>query len=276
MPRLRLTLAYDGSHFAGWQLQAAGKGRTVQGCLEEALAPLCGGPVRVHGAGRTDSGVHAVAQTAHVDVPEARAVFPWRKALNARLPDDLAVVDATIVPDAFHARFSATGKVYHYTLWTEPEYVLPWRRPYVWNVGRFGVLDVAAMDICAGLFAGYHDFAAFQNTGSVVNNTRRLVHGVARLPGGSPQEMVWEFRAEGFLKQMVRNLMGALVAVGRGKVYPDTVRSILVRGQRRLAPATAPACGLCLYAVEYGEGGCGHKRHLLHDAGAGRDGFDRS
>lgn len=269
MPRLRLTLAYDGTAFAGWQLQAPGMGRTVQGCLEEALAVLCGQAVRVTGAGRTDSGVHALAQVAHADVPERRADLPWQKALNALLPADMSVVAAEIAPDDFHARFCATGKVYHYTLWTEPGHVLPWRRPYVWDVGRHGVLDAAAMDVCAALFAGVHDFAAFQNAGSEVKTTTRLVHGVTRLPGDGP-EMVWRFHAEGFLKQMVRNLTGALVAVGRGKVSPEDIRSVLTQGQRRLAPQTAPASGLCLIAVEYGDNGRGHKRHLLHQPEAGQ------
>lgn len=271
MPRLRLTLAYDGTHFAGWQLQAPGLGRTVQGCLEEALATLCAHPVRVHGAGRTDSGVHALAQVAHADVPRSRTGFPWQKALNALLPKDMSVLEAVETDPEFHSRFAAVGKEYRYTLWTEPRFVLPWRRPYVWDVGRRGVLDVAAMDACAGLFAGCHDFAAFQNAGTVVNSTVRQVHGVVRLPDAPEHEMVWQFRAEGFLKQMVRNLMGALVAVGRGKVSPEDIRSVLTKGQRSLAPGTAPACGLCLHAVEYASDGRGHKRHLFHQPEAGQE-----
>ena len=270
MPRLRLTLAYDGTHFAGWQLQAPGFGRTVQGCLEEALAKLCAGPVRVHGSGRTDSGVHALAQVAHCDVPESRAGFPWQKALNALLPKDMSVVAASEVAPDFHARFDAVGKEYRYTLWTDPGSLLPWRRAYVWDVGRYGPLDVAAMDACAALFAGSHDFAAFQNAGTDVKSTVRQMHGAWRLPGTPEQEMVWQFRAEGFLKQMVRNLMGALVAVGRGKVSPQDIRSVLTKGQRSLAPGTAPACGLCLHAVEYASDGRGHKRHLFHQPEAGQ------
>lgn len=270
MPRLRLTIAYDGTRFAGWQLQAPGGGRSVQGCLEEALAKLCGGLVRVHGSGRTDAGVHALAQVAHLDVPEDRAGLPWQRALNAMLPPDVSIVDAALVAAEFHSRFSATGKAYRYTLWTERAYVLPWRRPYVWNVGRYAPLDVAAMDACAGLFAGFHDFAAFCNAGSDPASTSRLVRSVSRVASPSPQEMAWEFRAEGFLKQMVRNLMGALVEVGRGKVSPEDIRSVLTMGQRRLAPPTAPASGLCLVGVEYASDGRGHKRHLFHQPEAGQ------
>ena len=270
MPRLRLTLAYDGTAFAGWQLQAPGFGRTVQGCLEETLSRLCAGPVRVHGAGRTDSGVHALGQVAHADVPDSRCGFRWQKSLNALLPKDMSVLDACEAAPDFHSRFDAVGKEYRYTLWTGAGYVLPWRRPYVWDLGRCGPLDVPAMDACAAFFAGSHDFAAFQNTGTVVHSTVRHVHGVARLPEACAHEMVWQFRAEGFLKQMVRNLMGALVAVGRGKVSPEDIRLVLTKGQRSLAPGTAPACGLCLHAVEYASDGRGHKRHLFHQPEAGQ------
>lgn len=267
MARLRLTLAYDGTAFAGWQFQPARQGRTVQACLEEALARICGQPLRVHGAGRTDSGVHALAQTAHVDVPDARAGISWRKALNALLPRDVRVTAAELVAPDFHARFDAVGKVYAYTLWIERGYVLPWRAGYVWDVGRYAPLDVEAMDVCASYFAGYHDFAAFQNVGSDVKTSTRLVHGVIRQASDGGPEMVWHFRAEGFLKQMVRNLMGALVEVGRGKTSPEAIREILAGGNRHLAPATAPAHGLCLKAVEYDPLGRRPKRHLAAPSG---------
>lgn len=270
MPRLRLTVAYDGTEFAGWQLQPAGFGRTVQGCLEEVLGRMCDRPVRVLGAGRTDSGVHALGQVAHCDVPESRAGLSWQKSLNSLLPKDISILDAVETDPDFHSRFDAVGKEYRYTLWTSRHFVLPWRRPYVWDVGRSWPLDVAAMDACAALFAGCHDFAAFQNVGTVVQSSVRQVHGVVRLPQAAEHEQVWQFRAEGFLKQMVRNLMGALVAVGRGKVSPEAIRSVLTKGQRSLAPGTAPACGLCLYAVEYASDGRGHKRHLFHQPEAGQ------
>ena len=251
MPRLRLTLAYDGTQFAGWQLQAPGGGRTVQSCLEEALARLCGAPVRVHGAGRTDSGVHAMAQVAHCDIPEHRAAIPWQRALNALLPDDVSIVDATPVADDFHARFSATGKIYRYTLWIAPGHILPWRRAYVWDVGRYSPLDVAAMDACAALFVGYNDFAAFQNAGTEVKGTVRTLEPIRREPGQHPCEWVFRFQADGFLKQMVRNLMGMLVEVGRGGMSPEEAKGVLASLDRRLAPATAPPQGLTLEEVVY-------------------------
>lgn len=252
MARLRLTVAYDGTDLSGWQLQAPGKGRTVQGCLEEALGRLCAAPVRVIGAGRTDAGVHALAQTAHADVPDARAGLPWVKALNALLPKDVAVVAAAVVRPDFHARFDARGKLYAYTLWTEPGYVLPWRRGYVWDVGRSGGLDLAAMEAGAREFEGRHDFAAFRNVGSSVVTTEREVWSVTRHPGTCPQELVWRFHGAGFLKQMVRNMISALVAVGGGRLAPSDIGRLLVSGDRRLSPPTAPASGLCLVRVEYG------------------------
>lgn len=252
-------MAYHGEGFSGWQLQAEGRGRTVQGCLEEAVSRLAGRPVRVHGAGRTDAGVHALAQSAHCDVPDDRLGLPWRKALNATLPTDLAVIEAQAAPPDFHARFSATSKTYAYTLWREPGFILPMRRPFVWNVGRLGPLDTPAMDAAAAILVGRHDFAAFQNAGGDTTETVRAVTDIRRDPGITPHEEVWRFSAEGFLKQMVRNLIGCLVAVGRGKVSPEDVRSLLMTRRRPLAPATAPASGLCLERVEYGPGG--RERH---------------
>jgi tRNA pseudouridine38-40 synthase len=274
MTRLRLTVAYDGTHFCGWQLQAPGLGRTVQGCLEEALARLCGGPVRVHGAGRTDAGVHALAQTAHVDVPDDRLDLPWQRALTALLPRDVAVIQVTPAAPDFHARFWARGKTYAYTLWTRPDYLLPWRRPYVWNVGRHGPLDTAAMDAAARLLVGEHDFAAFRNAGSSVAGTVRRVTAVTRHPGPDGLETVWRFSAPGFLKQMVRNMMGALVAVGHGRITPEAIGRLLAGGARAQAPATAPASGLCLERVHYDDeaGRDGDARRPLPVSGRGDSG----
>ncbi|MGE4293001.1 MAG: tRNA pseudouridine(38-40) synthase TruA [Desulfovibrio sp.] len=256
MQRIKLTLAYDGTKFAGWQLQPGL--RTVQGVLEAAVTHMIGhvpgapltpdGFIRLHASGRTDSGVHASGQVAHFDAPDARRGFPWQKALNGNLPPDVSVVDVEQVPRAFHARFSVRAKTYAYTLWHEPGYVLPQRRPFVWKCGP---VDFAAMEEAARIFLGEHDFAAFRNTGSEVESTVRTLLELRCSPGLLPQESIWHFRATGFLKQMVRNLMGCLVAVGQGKVNPGKVRSYLQEGDRTAAPATAPAQGLCLERVEY-------------------------
>ena len=246
MARLKLTLAYDGTDFSGWQLQP--RDRTVQGAVESAVARILGAPVRVHGSGRTDAGVHALGQVAHFDCPDERADLPWRRALNATLPPDVRVVDAVPVDEEFHARYSAISKTYEYTLWHEPDYCLPQRRRFVWACGP---VDFAAMEAAAGELVGEHDFAAFQNVGTPVKSTVRTLASLTRHPGGTPQESVWRFEADGFLKQMVRNIMGCLVACGRAKLAPPGVLTILASGDRSAAPATAPPQGLTLVGPEY-------------------------
>jgi tRNA pseudouridine38-40 synthase len=246
--RLKITLAYQGTDFAGWQYQPEGGGRSVQACLEQALERLAGVPVRATGASRTDAGVHALMQVAHADVPASRAHLPWVRALNALLPRDMAALAVEEVPRDFHARHAATSKTYAYTLWHEPDFLLPQRRPFVWAVGP---LNFAAMEEAAAAFAGTHDFAAFQNAGTPVKNTVRTVDSIRREPGPTPHESVWRVCGAGFLKQMVRNIMGCLVFAGRGKANAALVRSLLATKDRSLAPATAPARGLCLEAMEF-------------------------
>jgi tRNA pseudouridine38-40 synthase len=248
MVRFRLRIAYDGSAFHGWQVQA--EGRTVQGELEGALGAILGGPVRVHGSGRTDSGVHALGQTAHFDAPGEASAIPWVRALNANLPPDVRVLAAGAVPETFHARYSATGKTYAYTLWPCSAPLPPQRRMFVWACGP---LDLERMDRAAASLLGEHDFAAFQNAGTEVESTVREVTSCARSAGAFAGEVVWRFSATGFLKQMVRNMVGCLAAVGRGKLAPEDVPALLERGDRTLAPATAPAHGLALERVDYAD-----------------------
>jgi len=246
MPRIRLTVAYVGTNYQGWQVQ--GRGATVQGTIEDRLARICGQPVRLHGSGRTDSGVHALAQVAHFDAPESKSQIPWQQALNSMLPGDIAILDALEVSDDFHARFSVRSKRYAYTIWTEPGFTLPQRAPFVWPVRG---LDFKAMDEAAALLAGTHDFAAFQNAGTEIKGTVRTLEPIVRAQGQHPVEWVFYFQADGFLKQMVRNLMGLLVEVGRGGLAPQDARAILQGCDRRRAPATAPAKGLTLEEVIY-------------------------
>jgi len=248
--RLKITLAYQGTDFAGWQIQPEGFGRSVQACLEEALSHLAGRFTRAHGASRTDSGVHALCQVAHADVPAARAHLPWLRALNALVPKDVAVLDVETVDRSFHSRLCASTKTYTYTLWHQPRYVLPQRRPFVWEVGP---LDEAAMVEAAREFIGEHDFRAFQNLGTPVKSTVRTIDSFGPRPACAPDETVWAVTGKGFLKQMVRNLMGCLVDVGRGKANAQTVRLLLTTKDRSLAPATAPARGLCLERMEFGQ-----------------------
>lgn len=252
MPRIKLILAYDGTDFAGWQLQA--RDRTVQGEVEAAIAKIVGHRLPVQGAGRTDAGVHALGQCAHFDVPEQFARIPWRVALNGIMRPDVRVVEAEVAHPRFHAQYDAVEKIYAYTLWHERAYVDPLRRRFVWDVPP---LDLAAMDEAAAHFLGAHDFKSFQNAGTPLGprGTVRTVAALWREPGPTPPEIVWRIRGDGFLKQMVRNIVGCLVAVGKGKVAPADVRSILERRDRNHALATAPPWGLCMERVFYPEKG---------------------
>ncbi len=246
MSRIKIIVAYEGTDYSGWQLQPGV--RTVQGVLERAILSIIGEQVRVHGSGRTDSGVHALGQAAHFDAPSTSSHIPWPKALNATLPRDVRVLGAeTVLPD-FHARYSAIFKTYAYSLWLDRDRLLPQRRRYVWSCGR---LDLEAMDAAALLLIGKYDFSSFQNAGTLVKTTVREVTSITRAPGFHEQEWTWKFTATGFLRQMVRNIMGCLVAVGRGKIDPEQVSTILKSCDRTQAPPSAPPQGLCLEHVEY-------------------------
>lgn len=260
MARIKLDIAYVGTKFAGWQVQAPAGGvpqRTVQGELEKALAAVLGQNVRLHGSGRTDAGVHADNQCAHFDAPDKYAGINWAAALKKYLPGDLTVLSACPAGPDFHARFSAKGKVYAYNIWLSPEPLPPKLKPFAWAAGP---LDLPLMDEAAAALTGEHDFAAFQNSGSEVKDTVRIIHEIRRfalpLPGeasagGSPL-MAWEFYGNGFLKQMVRNLMGFMAACGQKKLAPADAEAIFTSGKRNsLNFATAPAQGLSLRRVIY-------------------------
>lgn len=246
MPRLKLELAYTGGEFHGWQIQP--RQRTVQGVLEKALQRICNTRIRAHGAGRTDAGAHALGQVAHVDLPEDKVHVPWQKALNALLPWDVAVTRASWCAADFHSRFAARAKEYTYTLWMEKGYLLPQRRPFVWKVAE---LDLEAMQEAAGVLRGGHDFGAMQNVGTPVQSTVRHLQSIDFSPGFYAQELVIHFVADGFLKQMARNLTSCLVSVGQGRMDARTLQEVLDSGKRELAPATAPARGLCLQKIWY-------------------------
>ena len=257
MPRLKLTIAYVGTAYKGWQTQAVPKAEplpTVQTFLENAVAHVLGEHVHVHGAGRTDSGVHADAQVAHVDIPEQRRGMNWQQALNTLLPRDIRITDAQIVPDTFHAQFSAVRKTYEYRLWLSLRYTPPKLYPFVWACGP---VDVSRMDEAAQYLLGTHNFASLRNAGTDMATTVRTLLAITRTPGGpiSPEnaELTWYFEANGFLKQMVRNTMGLLVAVGQGKREPGDIPAILAACDRRSAPLTAPAKGLTMKRVWYPE-----------------------
>lgn len=247
MAHFRLTLEYDGTGFAGWQRQADGQ-RTVQGVLEAAVCDVCGGPGRVTGAGRTDAGVHAAGQVAGVEVGTALDPATLARALNARLPDDVAVVGLVAAPADFHPRFDARSKLYRYRIWNG-RVRSPLRARFHHQVPQ--ELDLARMGDGAAALVGTHDFASFQAAGSdVADSIRTLTR--AEVTGCPRGEISLELEGSGFLRHMVRNVAGTLLQVGRGQRSAGELPSLLEARDRSAAGPTAPARGLVLVRVEYG------------------------
>jgi tRNA pseudouridine38-40 synthase len=241
----KLTVAYRGTEFSGWQRQAAK--RTVQECLENALEKIWGGKISLQGSGRTDTGVHALGQIASFNAPRRHAAPALQRALNANLPRDVRVMKCRLVTPAFHARFDAAGKTYRYLVWNHLVQD-PFTWDTHWHVPR--LLDLAAMRKAARALVGKHDFASFtSNPGYKRESTVRTMRRVSVAQHGAV--VSFHFGADGFLYRMVRNLVGALVKVGHGKISVHDFVAILHGRSRSLAPATAPACGLCLMQVTY-------------------------
>jgi tRNA pseudouridine38-40 synthase len=247
MRTLKITLQYDGTNYVGWQRQAAGA--SIQGLLEEALAPIEGTSVVVHGAGRTDAGVHALGQVATVGLTASLPALTLARALNAVLPADVRVLSIEDVDPECHARFSAVGKVYEYRIVNAP-IVSPFLARYVWHLTQ--PLDVGAMRQGAACLGGTHDFAAFQGAGSAVTSTERVVRSIDWEDGGGyDRPLVMRIHGDGFLRHMVRNIIGTLVEVGTGRWEPSRVAAILASCDRTQAGPTAPPQGLFLVRVEY-------------------------
>lgn len=255
MPRLKLTLAYVGTAYHGWQTQARKNGSplpTIQSTLEAVASRILGERVHIHGAGRTDAGVHAEGQIAHMDIPESRTGLDWQLALNTGLPRDIRVAAVQLMPETFHAQHDAVRKIYEYRLWLSRRYTPPQLYPFVWACGP---VQTDRMDAAAACLLGTHDFSSLRNTGTDLLSSVRTMLSVTRQPSGDMREgcmeLRWRFEADGFLKQMVRNSMGLLVAVGQGKIDVEEVPVILQAKDRRKAPVTAPPQGLTLKEVWY-------------------------
>jgi len=247
MRTLKFTLQYDGTDFVGWQRQAAGV--SIQGLLEGALERFEGAPVTVHGAGRTDAGVHALGQVASAILTAAIDTPTLARALNAILPPAVRVMAIEEMADAFHARFSASGKVYEYRIVNAP-IVSPFLQRYAWHV--IPPLDLDAMRAGAAALVGAHDFAAFQGSGSAVATTERVVRAIEWEDGGGYDlPVVVRIAGDGFLRHMVRNIVGTLVDVGFGRWTPARVGAILASRDRAQAGPTAPPQGLFLVRVLY-------------------------
>ena len=259
MRSLKLTVAYDGTSFVGWQRQAAGT--SIQGLLEAVLSDIDGRPVEVAGAGRTDAGVHALGQVASAGVETSLGAATLQRALNARLPDEVRVLEVCEAPESFHARFSARGKRYRYLIATG-QVISPFAGRYVWHVPG-APLDLRAMSAALSGLVGTHDFAAFQSTGTDVPHAVRTITeatvadvtsdppppiGGEVAPGGCL--LALELAADGFVRHMVRAITGTLVEVGAGRRESDLAR-LISSGDRRAAGPTAPAHGLWLVRVVY-------------------------
>ena len=247
MRRLRLTLEYDGSGFQGWQLQP--DQRTVQGALEEALQQVVRAEVRAIGAGRTDAGVHARGQVAHADVPGALAPLALRRALNAALPADLAVIELREAAPDFHARRDARSKRYVYRILNRAV-PSPERRGVTWHIRSR--LDLDAMRAAGEILCGEHDFAAFRGAHGGAPERESTLRRLDRLEVAREGDEV-RIAAAGrsFLRHMVRNLAGTLVDVGLGRSTPGDVAAILASRERARAGPTGPPQALCLERVCY-------------------------
>ncbi|MBI5787768.1 MAG: tRNA pseudouridine(38-40) synthase TruA [Candidatus Schekmanbacteria bacterium] len=244
MSNIKLTIAYDGSGYCGWQVQ---KGRlTIQGVLEESLSRIEKKPVTLYGAGRTDAKVHAWGQTANFHTDVTLPPLVWQKAINRLLPKDIVIKEAVPVPDDFHARHSALHKHYRYRILLS-KFHCPFERNYAWHIPYR--LDLDAMKRAADYLLGEHNFSSFQGTGSDIETTVRNMEGLTLELRENILQI--DLTADGFLRHMVRNIVGTLVEVGRGKLFPDAITEILAARDRSKAGQTAPPQGLCLISVGY-------------------------
>ncbi len=248
--KFKLTIAYDGTHYEGWQVQKTGTG--VQQKVEEALAKLFPSAPGLHSSSRTDTGVHALGMVAHVEIPRAEFKMPARKlvlAVNAWLPEDVRVMTATRCRADFHARYDATGKQYRYLVWNQAS-MNPLLRHQAWHVPL--ALHLPPMRAAARLFPGKHDFKSFAGTRDyeVESTVRTLTRCDIRRNGAL---LTFIIEGDGFLYKMCRGIVGTLVQVGQGKFRAEDIRGMLARKDRRVAGMTAPAHGLVLWKVRYGK-----------------------
>ncbi|MGQ9669957.1 MAG: tRNA pseudouridine(38-40) synthase TruA [Desulfosoma sp.] len=251
----KLVLEYDGSHYHGWQRQ---KGvLTLQEVVESKLGIMLGRPVTVRASGRTDAGVHALGQVINFYAKTRLSPQDFQRGLNGLLPPDIVVRHAEEVPDSFHASYSAVSKTYEYRILNRP---LPsaLERLRAWHVPK--PLDLETIQQCLPVLLGTHDFRAFMAAGSSVAHTvRTMIAAQAWRPDAD--HLYFRFQASGFLRHMVRNLVGTLVQAGRGLMGPDELAAILESRDRSRAGITAPAHGLYLVCVDYGRGEKNNAQH---------------
>lgn len=247
--RFKMVIAFDGSRYAGWQFQLSGL--AVQQCVEEALKKLFPGSLGVHGCSRTDAGVHALALVAHADVPKKEFRIPTQKltlALNAHLPEDIRIQQVLRCPQDFHAQYHTTAKEYRYQVWNHAG-MNPLLQNRVWHVPR--KLDLEAMRRAAKFLEGRRDFRSFACVHNEwIDNTVRTIHCCRIQRRG--HHLTFVIRGDGFLYKMCRSMVGTLVQVGLGRFTPEAVQSMLQEKNRESAGMSAPAHGLTLWKVWYG------------------------
>jgi tRNA pseudouridine38-40 synthase len=249
MRTFKITVSYDGTDFSGFQRQA--NARSVQAELESALAAIEGKHVTVAGAGRTDAGVHALGQVASFKLSNAIPERDLLRAINAKLPEDVRVLSAEEAAPGFNARFSARSKVYRYRV-SNTRVMSPFQRRFAWHISRS--LDRAAMNEAARELVGEHNFACFQAKGGTIRSTVRTItrsDWTEEPLAGGGRLLLYEIAGTGFLKYMVRAVVGTLIEVGDGRRAPSSLRDLLVSGSRAAAGPTAPPVGLYLVRVDY-------------------------
>ena len=249
MRNLKLTICYEGSDFAGWQVQP--NQRTIQAKIEKALLEIEEKPVRIQGSGRTDAGVHALGQVASFELENRIPLKNLQKVLNCLLPPAIRILDIVEVGPEFHARHSAAAKTYEYRWWRE-DVCPPFERRCIWHHPY--PLDEAGMIRAAPLFEGEQDFRSLAtNNGADLVSTVRTIYS-SRLERIGPR-LIYRVRGSGFLYNMVRNIVGTLLEVGRGNMAADSIPAIIETRDRSAAGPTAPAVGLFLVNVEYPDQG---------------------
>ncbi len=244
--RIAALLEYDGSHFSGWQRQE--RARSVQACAEEALSKVANEPIQVTVAGRTDAGVHALAQVIHFDTAVERSEYAWVRGAVSNLPDDVALLWAGEVDAAFHARYSATGRRYHYVILNRPMRPTYLRGRVTWE---YRLLDVEAMQKGARYLVGAHDFSSFR---SAECQAKSPVRDLRTLDVTRQGEFIHlRAYANAFLQHMVRNIAGVLISIGAGERKPEWAKDVLAARDRTQGGVTASPDGLYLTDIEYPE-----------------------
>ena len=244
MNTIRLLIEYDGANYIGWQWQPDGD--SLQKVIESAITQVVGAPVRLHSSGRTDAGVHARGMVAHFKVEKVLPLGAYREGVNHFLPNDIAILKAELAPDEFHARFSAVGKWYRYTIW-QGEVRSPLLSGRNWHIRN--ALDVDVMSDALKTLIGRHDFSAFRSSRCDAVTTEREIVGVEIT---SKQGVIHiDIAGNGFLRNMIRIIVGTVVEIGLGKRSVKTMTELLENGQREVSGVTAPSAGLCLMQVWY-------------------------